>query len=128
MKLKWRLRPSRWREIQERESPNLKPLLGAAVAERAHAEQSGDEELEGRAEAEGVGAPGGRMALAKGSWGWVWRLAQKRTREKEAAELRAERQKAERLSAQLKKVEEEKRNLATRVRGAERPGRAIGAK
>ena len=60
--------------------------------------------------------------------GWVWRLAQKRTREKEAAELRAERQKAERLSAQLKKVEEEKRNLATRVRGGERPGRAIGAK
>lgn len=44
-------------------------------------------------------------------------LAQKRTREKEAAELRAERQKADRLQSQLKKVEEEKRSLAARIRG-----------
>eukprot|EP00435_Cladocopium_sp_Y103_P042164 s2606_g11.t1 len=44
-------------------------------------------------------------------------LAQKRTREKEAAELRAERQKADRLQSQLKKVEEEIRSLAARIRG-----------
>ncbi|CAK9096354.1 unnamed protein product [Durusdinium trenchii] len=43
-------------------------------------------------------------------------LAQKRAREKEAAELRAERQKADRLQSQLKKMEEEKRSLATRLR------------
>eukprot|EP00913_Durusdinium_trenchii_P015743 g14794.t1 len=41
---------------------------------------------------------------------------ERRAREKEAAELRAERQKADRLQSQLKKMEEEKRSLATRLR------------